>query len=54
MQAALYRFADNIPPWVAVPFRAVFFTIALVCFGIYIVIGSIACGLCWWWDQVKG
>ena len=54
MRAAIYRFADDVPPWIAIPFRAVFFTLALLVFGIYLLGASIAAGGAWWWEQVKG
>lgn len=44
----------NIPTIIAVPIRAVFFTIALLCFGIYLAVGTIAHAVAWWWEQVRG
>lgn len=54
MREAIYRFADDVPAWVAIPLRAVFFTAALMCFGVYWVGLAICCGVAWWWEQVKG
>lgn len=54
MREAIYRFADDVPVWIAIPFRAVFFTVALACFGIYLAGAAIYCAAAWWWEQVRG
>lgn len=44
----------NIPAFIAIPIRAVIFTVGLLCFGIYLVGDAICGGIRWWWEQVKG
>lgn len=43
-----------IPAWVAIPFRAVFFTLALVVFVIFLAGSAVAGAVQWWWEQVRG
>ena len=54
MKEAIYRFADDIPAWIAIPIRAVIFTVALIVFGVFLAGSAICAAAGWWWAQIKG